>query len=320
MLDLHEILRQIDFEYEYGIRDFEITGGEPSEYDRLRDVCEYIKEKDENSKIAIITNGGLFGSDVWDVFDELLLSYHLSKEPDSFDKSFFPRGTTFKKAEKCVEMAKNRGILLRTNTVLGSFNLENFAKIVDDLLSFEPKIVNFLPVNLFDESKNMVSQIDYNKLRPILKEQIRRIEDTLEDVLVFVRYMPFCDMNGFEKNIVGQLQHIYDWFDWSREIDGPGIIDMSKGNPKDILGYYGKKSLDTVFEQRPLLYEKDRRCLTCRYNIMCDGVERSGGALLGQIVPSVGPMIKNPMQFIGNSTEALYKKIYDKSKVSGVNK
>ena len=59
MFDLDFIKRQIDFEYDYGIRDFEITGGEPSEYRLLREVCEYIKFKGEKCRIAVITNGGL---------------------------------------------------------------------------------------------------------------------------------------------------------------------------------------------------------------------------------------------------------------------
>ena len=78
MFDFDFIRRQIDFKYEYGIRDFEISGGEPSEYAELRRICEYIKQKDSNSKIAIITNGGLWKSQIWDIIDEVLVSYHIS--------------------------------------------------------------------------------------------------------------------------------------------------------------------------------------------------------------------------------------------------
>lgn len=39
MFDIHKVIEQIDFEYEYGIRDFEITGGEPSEFAYLREAC-----------------------------------------------------------------------------------------------------------------------------------------------------------------------------------------------------------------------------------------------------------------------------------------
>ena len=71
--------KQIDFEYAYGIREFEITGGEPSEYAHLKETCEYIKKKDNACKISIITNGGLWNVDIWDLIDEVLVSYHLGK-------------------------------------------------------------------------------------------------------------------------------------------------------------------------------------------------------------------------------------------------
>lgn len=125
MFDFDYVRKQIDFEYEYGIRDFEITGGEPSEYKYLGEVCEYIKSKDSTSKIAIITNGGLWNRDVWDVIDEVLLSYHLSENHDKTDMAMFPGVNPVKKCQKTVETARNHDVLLRTNTVLGTFNIEN---------------------------------------------------------------------------------------------------------------------------------------------------------------------------------------------------
>lgn len=312
MFDLEFIKRQIDFEYDYGIRDFEITGGEPSEYKELRSVCEYIKQKNPNSKIAIITNGGLYSSDVWDLIDELLLSYHISKNPQMYDNTMFPCGSTFPKAAKTIEMAKKKRVLIRTNTVLGRFNIDDFQNIVTDLIEFTPKIVNFLPVNLFDESSGMVSEIDYVKLRPILKSQIDRLKETLPQSLIFVRYMPFCDMNGYERHIVGHLQHIYDWFDWNREIDGVAVLDMVKNGRLETLGRYGSKSFETCFSQRESIYEKKPECLLCKYNIICDGVEKSNGRLLSQVVPQRGVIVKNPLEYIGLDTQNLYRNIYGK--------
>lgn len=198
MFDFELIKKQIDFEYEYGIRDFEITGGEPSEYKDIRKVCEYIKEKDSNSKIAIITNGGLFGCDVWDLLDEVLISYHLGKNVTGADMTIFPRGSTFKKVLRTIEKARENNVFIRTNTVLGTFNLGNVDEIVKDLISFKPRIINFLPVNLFDEATSMLSFIDYRELRPIIKRTIDVLKDSLPNTLVFVRYMPFCDMEGYE--------------------------------------------------------------------------------------------------------------------------
>lgn len=102
MFEFEQIKKQIDFEYEYGIRDFEITGGEPSEYKDIRRVCEYIKQNDPQSKIAIITNGGLHGCDVWDLLDEVLVSYHLGKETVGADLKLFPNGPTYDKVIKTI--------------------------------------------------------------------------------------------------------------------------------------------------------------------------------------------------------------------------
>lgn len=311
MFELNDIKKQIDFEYQYGIRDFEITGGEPAEHTKIREICEYIKEKDSNSKIAIITNGLLYRCDVWDIIDELLLSYHIDKNSKNLDKKIFPFGTTYKKASLCVKKANENNILLRTNTVIGSFNIKNLFDIVNDLIQFSPSIINFLPVNLFDESQEMVSYIDYTNLRIKLKECIDILKNKLPDTLIFVRYMPFCDMEGYEQHLVGHIQHIYDWFDWNREIDGVQLLKHIDKDPNKLFGRYGQKSLDICFEQRHTLYEKNNKCMMCKYNIICDGMERANGKLLKHIKPSRGNIIKNPMFFIGNKTKDFYEKRYE---------
>lgn len=81
------------------------------------------------------------------------------------------------------------------------FNFDILDDIVDDIIEYiYPKIVNFLPVNLFDESEKngMSGYIDYVRLRPILKRNIDKLREKLPDSLVFTRYMPFCDMKGYE--------------------------------------------------------------------------------------------------------------------------
>lgn len=85
-----------------------------------------------------------------------------------------------------------------------------------------------MPVNLFDQASDLASAIDYTKLRPALKKAINTIEERLPSTLIFARYMPFCDMEGYEKHIVGYLQHIYDWFDWNVELGGAEILDQLK--------------------------------------------------------------------------------------------
>jgi len=93
MFNRDYVIKQINLLLKYGIKDIEITGGEPSESKDLQFYCEYIKQKSPKSKIAIITNGGLYNSNVWNFIDEVLVSYHSSKSFN--DLKIFPNGNTF---------------------------------------------------------------------------------------------------------------------------------------------------------------------------------------------------------------------------------
>lgn len=300
MFELDKIKAQIDFEYTYGIRDFELTGGEPSEHMQLRDICQYIKAKDNKSKITIITNGGLWNSDIWDLVDEVLVSYHLGRK-SIYDKAIFPLGCTWSKVKKTIDIAKHNNVLIRTNTVIATFNIDGIDSIVDDIIELQPSIVNFLPVNLFDQANNMSQYIDYSKLRTCLKTAIDKLTSNLH-CMVFVRYMPFCDMEGYEQHIVGNLQHIYDWFDWNRELDGTKILDMIEHSAENLakLGKYGSTSLEQALQIQKTFYIKDKKCMQCKYFLICDGVENKI-ELLKYIKPTKGKFIKDIMQYMQNT-------------------
>ena len=301
MFSLDYIKKQIDFEYEYGIRNFEITGGEPSEYNQLREVCQYIKQKNKNSKIAIITNGGLWKSNIWDLIDEVLISYHIGKNDPNINKIFFPLGHTYYKVKKTIDKANENNILIRTNTVLGTFNINNIDYIIDDLIFFKPAIINFLPVNLFDNTTDLLENtIDYNVLRPILKNSIDKLKYNLKHVFINIRYMPFCNMEGYEQHILGQLQHIYDIYDWNREIGGTNIFKLIENfeNNLKTLGKFGSTSIQSALNTRNIFYEKTSKCLSCKYYILCDGVEKTKSHLLVKYIqPSIGKYIKNILHF-----------------------
>jgi hypothetical protein len=78
------------------------------------------------------------------------------------------------------------------------------------------------------------------------------------------------------------------------------------------LGYYGKTSLKNVFDTREKLYSKTSKCLTCKYNIICDGVEKThDNSLIKYIQPSHGKIIKDPLFFIKNITQEIYNNLYN---------
>lgn len=312
MFDISKITEQIDFEYAYGIRDFELTGGEPAEHTQLREVCEYIKNKDNSSKIAVITNGSLYAANVWDLIDEVLVSYHISKNPIAYDKNMFPKGSTWNKVKKTVDKAKASNVLVRTNTVVGTFNLNMLNDIVSDLIELQPRIVNFLPVNIFDQAADMSSYIDYNKLRPLLKAAIDALKQNISDVDIYVRYMPLCEMEGYEKHILGQVQHIYDWFDWNRELDGTHILDLVKDQNLALhkLGNYGSTSLNAALNIRSNFYDKPKQCISCKFYLICDGIEKTNNICLDKYAKPVhGKLITNPFQYF-QPNYALYNQLY----------
>lgn len=253
------------------------------------------------------------------MIDEVLISYHLDRKSPDYNHNIFPLGSTFDKVLKTVEKARKNSIVIRTNTVIGRFNLDVLDYIVDDIISYlRPKIVNFLPVNLFDESEKngMSGYIDYVRLRPVLKRNIGKLREKLQDSLVFVRYMPFCDMEGYEQHIAGTLQHMYDFFDWNIELCGQNILQyLGKYESNDdvlkYLGRFGSRTKQKALQAIQSSYEKPLKCLGCKYFMICDGVEKTDSHILfDQVRPSAGKMITDFMEFIGNATEKTYVQLY----------
>jgi sulfatase maturation enzyme AslB (radical SAM superfamily) len=94
----------------------------------------------------------------------VLISYHLPKNVN-YNSNIFPNGCTYTKVKNTIKCAKANNILIRTNTVLATFNIDVLNNIIEDLYEFKPKIINFLPINLFDQAKNMDKYINYSILR-----------------------------------------------------------------------------------------------------------------------------------------------------------
>ena len=317
--DVKYIKRQIDLLLSYGITDIEITGGEPGEYDYINDICEYIKHKNPTAKIAIITNGSLYyKKNVWKLIDEVLISYHISYRSKNINNEIFPNGHTYNKVLKCFEKAKNYNLLIRTNSIISKFNLYDFIYIIEDLIHLQPNIINILPVNTFDDASSMIDFIDYTAIRDVIKTSIQLINSKLSSSLIFVRYMPFCDMEGYEKYIVDVLQNIYDWLDWNAELCGQHLlnyINKYKSNQDilNILGVYGSKSYDVSYNFMKNTYEKLPDCKLCKYNLICEGVEKTKyHKLLNHIIVNKGKMIKNPLEFIKNTSQDFYAQWYNK--------
>ena len=315
MFSLPLIRQQVSYIFDYGITDVEITGGEPSEYPELRELCLMIRKEGMARgfipRIAVITNGGLATrwSECGDLIDEVLLSYHSGRDPK--DRKMFPRGSTWDMAERMSDCANLGGKLLRTNTVLGKFNIQDWESILEDIIRLSPRIANILPVNIFDGARAMEAEMDI----PGQREMIRLAVDRLEKngIEVFVRYFPFCGLEGCERNLVGHLQHIWDWFDWNRELDGVKVLDLSRR--KADLGKYGSTSISAALRIRNAVNTKPSKCYLCKYWPICDGFEKTTNGNAAEFVkPVEGQYIYNPLQFLDQRSYRLYSRfVYNKS-------
>lgn len=304
------VFKQIDLELACGKTDFEFIGGEPGECNDLELYCKYIKEKSANSRISVITNGELYKlTNVWQYLDEILISYHLSRYCTNYDKRFFPMGNTYDKVEKCVKLAKKNNLILRFNILVGNFNLNDILNITDEIISFEPNIINFLTLDIQSDAADLgETYLDLNIGRHVLKCCINKIKKYNSNILTFIKFIPFCDMEGYEQHVVGKYQFAFDWFDWNRMIDGEQLIKkldtMSNEQLINEILNFRKERINILTKQLKSSYIKHDKCKECKYYLICQGLNNDD--VINNIKPVFGKYIKNPMEFIDNNIQKMY--------------
>lgn len=296
-LSLEHIKKSVDILYDYGIRDFEITGGEPGIFKELNTLIYYIKSK-HNTKVAVITNGALKRESI-ELVDEVLISFHALSDKENIDIV----GTSLSNVLKCIENVKELNKLLRFNIVVGYHNIHNLKDIVKKLAEYVPFVVNFLPLNTWNHAGTLSKSIDYSLIRTMLKECIDILSE--RNIHSFIRFMPYCDMTGYEKHLIGNFQHVFDHFDWN-----PNAMMISAQHAEGNF-LQGKLSFSSSFtsidEIRKETYTKSSKCLTCKYQILCDGPEKSVDFVYK---PEHGHMIKDIAYYISTYIEKMYKGVY----------
>lgn len=251
------IKKRIDKLYELGCRDFDLSGGESSLHKDFFKILEYLKSL--NVKISCLTNGSKFCNfdflkKAHDLgLNEILFSLHSINEVH--DEIVGIKGS-FDKILKAIENAKKLDIKIRLNSTITEKNYKlvnnEYFDLVEKINPFE---MNFLPLNYFSDN-NKMKGLNYETILEPIKDFIKKTSIKL----VNVRYVPFCYMMGFEKYVVGYYQHIYDLYDWN-------------------IAYYEYKesNLENLKEQASINrinnYNKDEKCLKCKFFYICDGIE-----------------------------------------------
>ncbi len=299
------IKERIDLAYEYGCRDADLSGGEASIRKDFFDILDYCTSK--GMKVSTVSNGWKFADFNFikeahkHGLNEILFSLHGSN-PDLHDDIVRHKGA-FKRLIQAIKNAKELGFRVRINCTVFSQNVKNLEEEYPRLLlELQPFEVNFIEVNYWSDNKDFKTS-NTEETVFYLKKCIDKIKDNM---LVNVRYIPFCYMKGYEKYNTNYFQIVYDIYDW--EIFGYTYLSEKLENPLNIakINFKNMSELDKLKlnynaarENRINGFEKLEECYRCKHFYICDGIKK---ALLNTIKPhpeivEVKDQIKDPLYY-----------------------
>ena len=270
---LEVVKQRADYLLAYGITQVDLSGGESSVSPDWFDILDYCNERFEH--VSCLTHGGRFANidflkeSMEHGLKEILFSLHGATE-ETHDGITNRKGS-FKRILQAIKNAQELDILVRINCTVYYKNyhqLDNiYAGLINDIKPFE---VNFITLNYWEGADIEATNVSYADMTNGIK---RCIDILNKDMIINVRYVPYCYMEGYEKYVCDQYQHIYDLYDWNKEMYldelGPRI-DVSKT-------YTHEEKLQLAYKQcadhRVRYYRKDVTCVKCKYFYICDGVE-----------------------------------------------
>ncbi len=297
---------RIRYFYRNGFVD--ITGGEPTIYPHIFELVKYCQTI--GLKPTIITNGiALADKSICERFkqnginDFLVSIYGLGETADYITGA----KNVAEKQRRALENLRELNISFRINVTVHRFTAPQLPGIAEFAAAEGAKVINMIIFNPFLEWKKIINidfQEKYSIMAPYIKEAVKISEK--KGIEINVRYLPFCQLKGLEKNIYNFKQLNYDPHEW----DLNTADDHKKINPKDFW-YEKEASQRTSIENR--LYQKSEKCERCSLSEICDGfhaqyVKKFG---FGEEKPyTLSQKIKDPIYFIQSQvkTKDAYQK------------
>lgn len=234
----------LDTAKQYGIRDVDFSGGEPTIRRDLPELLIYA-EAQGFRRICVITNGlktadKSFLSGLREAgLNELLISLH-GPTPDLHDGLVGVPGA-FRKVRRTMEHCAALSLRFRINTVVTRTNyrmLENFAPLCTP---HKPAAYNFIFFNDWVNAAPLAAElcVRYSVGAPFLKRALDALSSDIPKVTA--RYIPFCFMAGHEKHVCNLLQNDYDndeWQDAVKRLVTDGAL--SEGGGGRLAAYFEK--------------------------------------------------------------------------------
>jgi MoaA/NifB/PqqE/SkfB family radical SAM enzyme len=267
------VKERADYLRDYGITEVDLSGGESSVSPDWFRILDYCNENFEH--VSCLSHGGRFSNIEFlkesqdHGLKEILFSLHgaTSEAHDTITR----RKGSFNRIVQAIKNAKELGIIVRINSTVYYKNYFQLANEYADLINeLDPLEVNFITLNYWEGVRIEKENVTYADMT----EQIKRCIDRLnKKIVINVRFVPYCYMEGYEKYVCDQYQHIYDPWDWNRamltdEFD-PDIDTTKTYSEEEKLAFAHKQCAS----HRNRFYRKELSCLKCKYFYICDGIE-----------------------------------------------
>lgn len=205
------------------------------------------------------------------------------------------RGTdNFAKQVRALDNLRTLGIPFRFNCTLVRDNLQELEAIAELAVEKGACVVNFLTFNPYFEwsaDEEIKFQARHSEVAPRLARAIDHLVQA--GVEANVRYMPLCQMRGYEPHMYTGFQLPYDAHEW----DYNSWYDC---------GHVGRQGAEWYREASAR--QRDRHhyayapgCQDCAAKGICDGFHAQYLARFGddEAMPYSGPAIVDPCHFVG---------------------
>ncbi len=294
------------FRFVYHSKWVDLTGGETTLYAHIFDLIEHC------AAIGLEPNcitHGLHLADIRNVqrfknagIHSFLVSIHgMGPVQDAIHGS--PGKNATQTQLRALENLRSVGIPFRMNTTLIRNNKKQLVGLAKLAAEFGASTINFITFNPYFEWKERSAipfQARHSEVIPYLKEALDVCTD--HGVEANVRYMPLCQLKGYEQHLYTGFQLPYDPHEW----DYNSWYDMSVESPDS--DWY----LEASRQQRERYsYEYGVPCRQCAVAGICDGFHPQYAKRWGfsEAQPYGGPLVNDPTIFIRRQLKFDYERV-----------
>ena len=303
-LPLADATRALDkFRSYYGNEFVDFMGGEPTLHPQILDITAHAASI--GLRPTVITHGmHLARTERAAAFaqagvHDFLVSVHGAGETA---RAIHGRGRdNAARQARALDNLRALGVPFRFNVTMIRDNLTELAAIAALAADKGARVVNFLTFNPYFEWERDIEisfQARHSEIAPYLMRAIDTC--TAAGVEANVRYMPPCQLPGYEQHVYTGFQLPYDPHEW----DYNSWYDAGHpGQPGP--DWYYQASLR---QRERHGYQQAPACAGCALREACDGFHAQYAARWGgaEAVPYLGPLVTGPRHFIRHQDKLRY--------------